>query len=173
MRRSLLALLTAFTLALPALASAADTKIGYVDLQRAMTEVSEGKAARSKLEARFKSSQQRLDKEQDALKKRMEDLEKKSLAMDEETLRKQRAELQQEMMRVTNLYTQLQKELRDEEQKATQDIVGKLQGLIKQIAESQGFTYVLEKNEAGVLYGPPSNDMTNELVRAYDAKFKK
>lgn len=171
MRQHLITLLTVCAMALPAVASAQTLKIGVVDLQRAMVEVGEGKAARSRLESRFKTSQQRLDKEQEALKKRMDDLEKKSLAMDEETLRKQRTEIQQEMMRVTNLYTQLQKELRDEEQKATQDIVGKLRGLIRTLADNKGFAYVLEKNESGLLHWPAANDFTDDLIRAYDAKF--
>ena len=61
---------------------------------------------------------------------------------------------------------------RFEEREATAQIFKKMRALIGDMAEKQGFTYVLEMNESGLLYGPPSLDLTNELVRAYNAANK-
>jgi len=172
MRRLLLPLLTITALLLPGLASAAEVKIGYVNLQRALNEVDEGQAARDRLKAQFEKSQKQLDQEQQALKKKKEELDKKRLAMDEATLRQKMSELDQELVRVSGLYAKLQKELSTAEAEATKEIFGKMQQLVGEIAQAEGFTYVFEANEAGLIYGPPALDLTNDLVRKYNATYK-
>jgi len=171
MRRVLFPLLAAMALLLPGAANAAD-KIGYVNLQRALNEVAEGQAAKARLKAKFEASQKQLDQEQNALKARKDELDKKRLAMDDATLRQKMGELDQEMVRVSGLYARLQKELSEEEAKATKDIFAKMQQLVGQIAQAEGFSYVFEANESGIVYGPPSLDLTNDLVRKYNATYK-
>lgn len=157
-------------LAAPVVASASgEVKIGYVDLQRALNEVEDGKNAKARLKAKFDASQKQLDQEQKALLARKDELDKKRLAMDESTLRQRMEELDREMVRLSGLFSKLQKELSEEERQATGEIFGKMRVLIGQIAEKEGFTYVFEANESGLLHGPPSLDLTNDLVRRYNA----
>lgn len=156
---------------LPGLSSAA-VKIGYVDLQRALNEVEAGKAAKARLQARLEKSQAQLDKEQASLRARKEELDKKRLAMDEATLRQRMEELDRELVRVSGLYTQLQRELAEEERQATQEIFGRMRQIISQIAEKEGFDFIFEVNESGLLHAPSALDITNELVRRYDATHK-
>lgn len=171
MRRNVLPLIVLAALMLPGLALA-DVKLGYVDLQRALNEVQEGKTAKARLQARLERSQTQLDKEQAALKAKKEELDKKRLAMDEATLRQRMEELDRELVRVSGLYTQLQRELAEEERQATQEIFGRMRKIIGQIAEKEGFDFIFEVNESGLLHAPSSLDLTNELVRRYDAAHK-
>ncbi|HEY0840928.1 MAG TPA: OmpH family outer membrane protein [Vulgatibacter sp.] len=157
---------------LPIAAHAADVKIGYVDLQRALNEVEEGQSAKARLKAKFEKSQAQLDKEQASLKARKEELDKKRLAMDEATLRQKAEELDKDFVRLSGLYSKLQKELSDEERDVTSQIFARMRALIADLAVKQDFTYVLEMNESGLLFGPPSMDLTNELVRAYNGAHK-
>jgi outer membrane protein len=174
MRRVLLSLfaLCAFVLPSASALAAESGKIGYVNLQRALNEVEEGKSARARLKAQFDQSQTRLDKEQKALQARKEELDKKRLAMDEATLRKNMEQLDADLKRVAGLYAQLQKELSEAEQTATKDIFAKMQQVVAQIAEAEGFTFVFESNESGIVYAPASLDLTNDLVRKYNATYK-
>lgn len=168
MRRIAPTLFILLALALPAMASA-DVKLGYVDLQRALNEVKEGKAAKARLQSKLEKSQIQLDKEQQALKAKRDELDKKRLAMDEGTLRQKMEELDRELVRVSGLYSQLQRELAEEERQATQEIFARMRQIIGQIAQKDGFDFVFEMNESGILYAPPALDLTNELVRRYDA----
>lgn len=174
MRRALLSLFALCAFVLPSASALAvdGGKIGYVNLQRALNEVEEGRAAKAKLKSQFDQSQTRLDKEQKALQARKEELDKKRLAMDEATLRKNMEELDADLKRVAGLYAQLQKELSEAEQKATKEIFAKMQQVVGQIAEAEGFTYVFEANESGIVYAPASLDLTNDLVRKYNATYK-
>lgn len=173
MLRTLAAAVLVGALALPgaALAQAAE-KLGYVDLQRALNEVEEGRAAKARLKQKFEKSQAQLDKEQNALKQRKEELDKKRTAMDETTLRQKAEELDRELVRVSGLYAKLQKELSEEERKATGEIFARMRKVIGDIAEKEGFSFVFEANESGLLYAPPALDLTNELVRRYNAGSK-
>jgi outer membrane protein len=41
--------------------------------------------------------------------------------------------------------------------------------IVREIAEADGFTMVLEKG-AGIVYAPPGLDLTNELIRKYNGR---
>ena len=148
----------------------AEQKIAYVDLQRALLEVDEGKAAKAKLKTEFDKKQHELDGEQETLKKDKEDLDKRSMAMADDARHDAEQKLQARLMEVTNHWQGMQKDLSEQERKLTSAIFEKMQGIIADIAVAEGLTFVFDKN-AGLVYAPPSLDLTNELVRRYNDRF--
>ncbi len=158
------------TLATAAPALAAD-KFAYVDMQQALGEIDEAKVAKNRLKAQFDEKQKQLDAKQDELKKENELLEKQAMAMNEQKRMEKMTELQRKAAEVAQFWQKLQKELSEEERKLTQEIFVKMGGIIRQIAEAEGFAMVFEKNDSGLLYAPESMNITNELVRKYNAKF--
>jgi outer membrane protein len=153
-------------------ARAAEQRIAYVDLQRALAEIEEGRNAKARLKKKFDEKQKQLDQKQDELKKEEENLEKSGQLMNEDKKREKMLELKQRVLEVTNYWQKAQKELSDEERAVTSEIFAKMNAIIQTIAEADGLNMVFEKN-AGLLYAPPSMDITNELVRKYNAKFAK
>jgi len=160
-----LALLCGATVARPALA---EVKIAYVDLQRALEETDEGKHAKSKLKADFEKKQKELDQRQEALKKKKADIDKQAPILTQDALQKKQQELQQEVVQLQETFMRLQKDLQEKEASETGRIFKKMKGVIAQIAQAEGVTFVLEAN-TGILYAPPSMDLTNELIRKYNA----
>jgi outer membrane protein len=148
----------------------AEQKIAYVDLQRALLEVDEGKKAKTDLKNDFDKKQKALDVEQDTLKKEKEDLDKRAMAMSDDARRQKEQELQTKLMEVTNHWQTMQKDLSEREHTLTNEIFSKMQGVIADIAQAESLTYVFDRS-AGLVYGPPSLDLTNELVRRYNDKF--
>jgi outer membrane protein len=47
----------------------------------------------------------------------------------------------------------------------------KMIGLAREIAQADGFTVVVDRGESGIIYAPDSLDLTNELIRKYNARF--
>ena len=154
-------------------ARAADVRFAYVDMQRALGEIEEGKAAKAKLKNKFDAKQKELDGKQEELKQENARLEAASRegTLKDDKLREKRADLEKKLMEVTQYWQGSQKELSEEERKLTQEIFSKMAVIIRGIAEADGFTFVFDKNESGLLYAPDSLDITNELVRKYNAKF--
>jgi outer membrane protein len=153
-------------------ARAADVKIGYVDLPRAVNEVEEGKAAKAQLKKDFDQKQKALDEMQAELKKMKDDLDKQAVVMAEEAKREKQAVLDRKFMEVQNRFMQMQQELSARERELMRGIIDKMSQVVREIAEAEGFAYVFEKNDAGLIHAPPANDLTNELVRKYNARFK-
>ena len=146
----------------------AEQKIAYVDLQRALEETDEGKKAKAALKSEFERKQKELDGRQEDLKKKKADLDKQEKILKPEALQTKQMELQQGLVQLQETYVRLQKDLQEKEATATGKIFKRMTVVIAQIAQAEGVTYVLEKN-AGILYAPPALDLTNELIRKFNA----
>jgi outer membrane protein len=158
---------------LTAMTAYGETRFAYVDMQRALGEIEEGKAAKAKLKKQFESKQKELDQKQEELKQDNANLEKlaREGVLKEDRLREKKIELEKKLMDVTKYWQDSQKALSEEERKLTQNIFSKMAGVIRSIAEADGISLVFDKNEGGLLYAPDSLDITNELVRKYNSKF--
>jgi outer membrane protein len=168
MKPSLLkALLLAAVLA-PA-AARAEQKIGFVDLQRALNEVDEGKAAKAVLKKDFDEKQKQLDAKKTEFDKLTADFEKQAVVMSEAAKRDKAQELDRRARELQGVFMQLQKDLSDREREATKGIYDRMAVIVREIAEAEGFSIVLEKG-AGLVYAPTSLDLTNELIRKYNSR---
>jgi outer membrane protein len=166
-RLRLTVLFAALALA-PALARA-EQKIGFVDLQRALNEVDEGKAAKALLKKDFDEKQKQLDGKKTEFDKLQADLEKQSVVMSDAAKKEKANELDHRARELQGLFMQLQKDLSDRERDATKGIYDRMAGIVREIAEAEGFSVVLERG-AGVVYAPNSLDLTNELIRKYNSR---
>ncbi len=161
------ALVLALALA-PALARA-ETKLGTVDLQRALNEVEEGKAAKALLKRDFDEKQKQLDVKKTEFDKLQADLEKQAVVMSDAAKKDRAADLDRRARELQGLFVQLQKDLSERERDATKGIFDRMANIVREIAEADGVTMVFEKG-AGVVYAPASLDLTNELIRKYNAR---
>ena len=165
-RTALLGTILLSIMARPVLAG--ETKLGFVDLRRALGETEEGKKARSTLKKDFDKKQKELDEQQEEVKKAIEDLNKKRTLLPAETVRQKEAELQERVGKVQQTYMRHQQDLAGKEEEATGPIVERLQRIIAKIAAAENFTMVLDKN-AGVVFAKPEFDLTNEVIRRFNA----
>jgi outer membrane protein len=147
----------------------AETKLGYVDLQRALNEVDEGKAAKALLKRDFDEKQRQLDLKKTEFDQLQADLEKQAVVMSDAAKKDRAADLDRRARELQGLFMQLQKDLSDRERDATKGIFDRMAVIVREIAEADGVSMVLEKG-AGVVYAPPSLDLTNELIRKYNAR---
>ncbi len=155
--------------ALPSVARA-QQKIGYVDLQRALNEVEEGKAAKAALKREFDEKQKLLDTRKAEFDKLRADFEKQAPVMSEEARREKQLDLERRGTELQGFFVQLQKELSERERDATRGIFEKMHGLVREISDTEGLSMVMA-GEA-LVFAQPSLDITNELVRKYNARFK-
>jgi outer membrane protein len=160
----------ALALALAPAAASAEQKIGYVDLQRALNEVEEGRAAKALLKKDFDEKQKQIDARKSDFDKAQVEFEKQATVMSEQARKDKGAELDRRARELQALFVNLQKDLSDRERETTRGIFDKMAQIVGEIAEADGFTIVLERN-AGLVYAPPSLDLTNELIRKYNARY--
>ncbi|MEO1269259.1 MAG: OmpH family outer membrane protein [Myxococcota bacterium] len=147
------------------------TKLAFVDLQRALNEVEDGKKAKRKLKTMFNKRQKELDAEQEKLKKFKDELEQKIKdgLLNEEKQREEMMKYQRQFYDLQMLYAKLQKELTEAEAKETKKIFAKMRNILKDIGLAEGYTMVLEKTESSILWAPKSLDVTDVLIQRYNA----
>jgi outer membrane protein len=169
-RQIFVALLATLSLVSPRLVHAAEQKIAFVDLNRAFQEVDEGKAAKAKMEQLRDTKQRDIDKEQEVLKKEKDTFEKQMATMTEAARNQQGLELQRKIADLQQRFEKGRAELAQIERETASGIFEKMQPILNSIAQRDGFTMVLEKSS--VMFGPPSLDLTNELIRLFNEKNK-
>lgn len=147
----------------------ADIKIAYVDMQRALLEVEDGKAAKATLEKLKGDKQKQLDSEQETLKKAKADFDTQKAMMKDDVRRQREEELTEKLGRLQMIYATLQKELAGKEAALTKDIFKRMARILEKIGQEQKWTMIFEKTESSVLWAEQSLDLTNELIRRYNA----
>lgn len=147
----------------------AEVKLAFVDMQRALLEGDEGKKAKSTLEKMKSDKQRQLDGEQEALKKAKADFDTQKAMMKEDIRRQREEELAEKLGRLQMLYATLQKELAGKEAELTKDIFKRMAKILEKMGREQKWTMIFEKTESSVLWAEQSLDLTNELIRRYNA----
>lgn len=153
-------------------AALADMKVGYVDLQRALQEVGEGKTARDRLKGDMERKKTELENEQNKLRDDKNVLDKQASMMSEEVRNQKYTELQKRLYDLTQKAEKMQVDMAKTEQGELKKIFEKMDPIISAIAQREGLTLVFEKTDSGLVYAPASLDLTNELVRTYNDKYK-
>jgi outer membrane protein len=148
-------------------ARAEEMKLGFVDMQRALTETEDGRKSRAALKKVFDQKQKELDEQQDDLKKAIEDLNKKRTLLPAETVRQKDAELQERMGKLQQTYMRLQQDVSDKQQEAVQPIAERLQRIITKIAAAENFTMIFQRE--ALVFFRPHLDLTNEVIRRYNS----
>ena len=168
-RRLLVALAALIPLTFSA-AAHAQSKIGYVNFQKALAELDEAKAARTRLEGLKEQKQKDLDKAQDQLKKDKDTFDKQASTMTEQARNEKAEALQKRFIDLQQNFEKGRAELAQKENEEFQPIVTKMRGIITSLAQKEGFTMVFDAG--GIAYAPDSLDLTPQLVRTYNDQNK-
>ena len=164
---------------LPAKATfAASGAVGYVDLQRAILQVNEGKRAKAKLQKTFEKKSKKLKSDEQNLLKMRSQLESQFAGKNMDALQKdpkmreQAMKYEQKRMEIQKALMKERQELQELEQKALLKITKKMRKVIKKIGDSGKYLIILESQDARMLYAKPHLDLTNEVIRKYNKKHR-
>ncbi|MCL2822526.1 MAG: OmpH family outer membrane protein [Polyangiaceae bacterium] len=165
--RYLLMLCIASLVLLSAPIAAAQIKIAVVDMQRAVMETEDGLRAQATLKKLFDRKQSDLDARQEELKRARDDIEKQARVLSKDALDRRRAEWEQSMAELQNMFVEFNKELQKEERRLTQPIITRVQSVLRQLAAQEGYDAILER--AAVPYVRTDLDITDRVIQRYNA----
>ncbi|HKV53383.1 MAG TPA: OmpH family outer membrane protein [Candidatus Binataceae bacterium] len=155
-------------LAMAAAATArADVKLAYVDIQRALNECRAGKAAKGDFRGRIDHLQSQLEGEQNDVERLKRELEQKGALMQPDQRQNLEDEYGKKLRQFQDDYKNSRDELQQKDNEVTSEIVRDLAVVVRQISLKSGYTMVMEKGT--LLWAVPSTDITDEVIRAYDA----
>ncbi len=159
-------------LCLPLLVNAAELKIGYANLQRALNECEAGKSAKEALKKEAKGREEELNRKERELKALKEEIEKKRAVWNAETRAKKEKELRIKSKEFQKQYMAYGEELNKKKRETEGRIIDELRKIVNEVAEREGYTYIFEISLGGVLYGPPDDDITDEVIKLYNERFR-
>jgi outer membrane protein len=158
----------------PAFAQAPQTtRIGYVDLQRILARSQAGVQAREQLEKEKGGMQKQLDGQKVELDKLRDELEKKGQLLSADARRDKQDQLERKLRDAQRLAGDLEKELQKKEQTMGAKILKELEGIFTRVGKEKGYAMILERRQAGVVYGAPEVDVTEEVIKAFDDEMRK
>ncbi|HZR83070.1 MAG TPA: OmpH family outer membrane protein [Candidatus Binatia bacterium] len=157
-------------LSVPVAVQAAEPKIGVVDLQRALNESDAGKKAKVDFKARVDKLEGQLKGQKEELDRLKEELERKAVVMRDDERRKLSTDFEKKRLDLKSKFEEAQGELQRKDQELTGQIIEGLTQVIKQIAENENYTLVLETSSSGVLYHANSIDLTEQVLSTYNAR---
>jgi outer membrane protein len=155
-----------------AIGANAQQKLGFVDLQRALVEVEEGRAAQARLRTFGENTQKEIEKDQEALKKEKDQFDKQSATMTETARRQKAGEFEKKMLDFNAKVQKFQGDMETRQRNEIDLIVSKMDPLVQSIAQREGFTMIFDKSRAGLVFAPAHLDLTNELIRMYNDQYK-
>ncbi len=152
--------------------SSAQIKVGCVDIQRAMNECQAGIEAKKIIGKEMETLQKLFSEKQRELQAMKEALEKQGPMMKPEVRASKEKEFQTKVRDYQRWLEDNQKEIQQKGLEMERTILQGIQKVIKRIGEEENYTLVLEKNENIVLFVSKAIDLTDRVIKAYDAQKK-
>jgi outer membrane protein len=145
-------------------------KIGFIDIQRAITESAAGKKAKARFDAQVKKAESDLLKEKQELERLKSDFDKKGPLLKDDERRNLEADLERRFRQYQRIGQDHQQELRQKEGEMTGDILKELQQIVTEIGKAEKFTLIFERSQ--ILYNDQGIDITNKVIETFNSRAK-
>jgi outer membrane protein len=157
------------------LAEAADPlKIGFIDAQRVLENTKLGQKAKASLEEYVKSREKILELERKDIKDLEEALSKQGALLSLEAKKDKQEEYQRKLDQFQKKALEMNREVQDKQLELVKGFRKELEGVVKKIAEKEGYVFVLDKDSdtGNILYAKENFDLTNLVIAELDKTAK-
>lgn len=149
-------------------ATAAEMKVGVMNVQKVLVNSVAGKAAKEKFDQKMADLQTKFKAEEQELVELQKEIEKKSSAWSEETKQVKVREFQKKRRELQEKSEDARFELKTLQDKELAPILKALEGVVATFGEQYGYTLILD-SKAGVIYYSEAVEITNQLIKELDA----
>lgn len=164
-----LAALMATQLGTSSVALAADKTWAVFDSKRAMEMTRHFAQAKKALEGQLNKSKTKLEKEKTKLEARRNELQAKKAVASSAALVEEEGKLVQDEQQLGQALMRSQRELALFEQKIKEQLFGRLEVAVQEVADAGGHTFVIDAGR--VLYYVDGIDITKKVVKSYEKRF--
>lgn len=143
-------------------------KVATVNVQQVLQQSPRVADLSKKLEAQFKTRQQKISDQQKALQDALDKFKKESPTMsqkDRDDMQKKIAADRADLVKQVVAY---QQDLQKEQNRIMQGILGDLNSIVSGIAKAQNYALVLDSQ--AVIYASDGNDITKDVSKQFNAK---
>ncbi len=152
---------------------AAELKIGYVDLNKALNDSKRGREAKAELEALVREKQSQIDELEKKINNQRAEFEKQAGALSEQARQEKQSQIEKAIQDYQRLVQEAQSEIEKKRRDLTTNIIKELKDIIEEIGKKEGYAIILESSEGLILYSKEGLDLTNRIIKIYDERQKK
>jgi outer membrane protein len=151
-------------------AQTAGSKVGYVDMERALQSTKAGQGAKKEVEKEIEKRKKALDKLRNDVVKMEDDLKKQELVLTAESREKKKSDYLKKVEDLRNLMAKSQQEMQEVEQKIASPILVKMSEVLKKLSEEKGYDVIVAKG--ALVYARDESDLTDDLIKRFDKEYK-
>ena len=182
LRKSPSAIAVIVLLALPVLVHAAQqqtasavpnlgpARLGFINLERALAEVQEGKSLFGELQVFIDKKNLELKNRQDDLSKRQEQLRTQERTLSEDSKLEIQKDIEEKRTGLTRFQEDTSKEIDRRQNANVQRIGQKMQPIIQAYAKEKGLTAIVIWSPQLYAYVDETVNVTDEIIKRYDAQ---
>lgn len=157
----------------PAAFGADVAKIGVINFEKILNESSAGKVSQKQLKTKWEELQKKLNDEKTAVEEFSLSIERESLVLSPEKKRAKQRELQDRVNELKRMNQDFTEEFRQLQNSRINDIQKDVFDIVNEMGKKEGYLLIVERKVGGVLYTPAQVDITDEVIKAYNAKAAK
>lgn len=150
--------------------SAADVKLGFVDLQKALSASQAGQAAKQKMETEIADIEDQVKQRQADLQALQDSLKKQMGMLSDDAKEEKQVEFEQRVRDYQRYVKDKQDEMKSREERYTQQILRDLGQQVVTLSEKEEVSMMMEKSQ--LVYAAPALDYTDKLIEMYDKEYK-
>lgn len=171
MKKTVLAYFVMLLALVPISASAAELKLGTVDMQKILLMSDAGKDAKEQLSLKAAKYEAEKNVKEEDLKKLKSELEKQSVLLSEVARGAKEKDYQQKLKEYQRFLKDAQDDLQARNDEFTNRIVEEIVKVVQEYGKKNGFTYIFVKNES-MIFMDDKADLTDELLKQFNSARK-
>jgi len=150
-------------------ARAETVKIGVLNMKRLQQNSAKFQKIREELKEKFNALQKKLDAERAQISKIEEELQKQSMMLSLDAKEGKEMELGKRTRHYKYMYEEVTQEMKNAEYEATRKVGKEIEKIVEKIAQTEGYSLILEEGTVGLVYYNNALDITDRVTKAYDA----
>ena len=161
--------LTAGFFMLSAVSAYAQQKVGYIDIKVVIRDSKAGKAANSSFQKEVETKRAVIEQKRKALEDMRQDFVKNRSVMSESKIKTMAESIERKQKDLERTTEDVRVELQRKDLELTQNVLKDIEAIVNEIGKKESFDLIVERSEAGILFGSDASDITQKVVTAYDA----
>jgi len=146
-------------------------KMPSINLEKVFQEYHKKQDLEAKLKAEGESRRQELQEKKQELEKLQQEYKAQELLLTEEAKKQRQQEINVKSEELKSFLDKISTEMKDKENKYTQEIISDIKKKIKEIAIREGYIYVFDS--AALLYSAPTQDITQKVIDELNKDYDK
>ena len=145
-------------------------KIGVVDLDQAISSTEDGKTAREELARKQREAEAQMAPLYERYKTLEGELESRKFVLSDESLFQKQLDLAEVRNQIENKIKEIEGQLKVDKFRIQEPLLTKLRTIINETGRDEGFTLILQRGAAGVIYTREALDITDLIIAKYNKK---